>query len=56
MVVCLFPNASRKPKGNSPGSKGSAAKAETASSISTAFIGHSRFTLIIVDPNPTTAR
>ena len=40
MVVFLFPNASRKAKGNSSGSKGFSERRETASSISTAFIGH----------------
>ena len=52
MVVCLFPNASGKAKGNSPGSKGSPARAETASSISTAFIGHSEFVLTVVVGHP----
>src|SRR3546814_5061361 len=37
-VVSLFPNACRNAKGNSSRSKGVAAKAVTASSISTAFM------------------
>ena len=45
MVVGRFPNASTKANGNASGSKGSPAKAATASSISTAFIGHSVFLL-----------
>ena len=48
----LVPNASRKVKGNSPGSNGSPAREETASSISTAFIGRSRFFLAIVGGHP----
>ena len=38
MVVALLPNASRKANGNSAASNAASARAETASSISTAFI------------------
>ena len=44
MVVAVLPKASRNAKGNSPGSKGSRARSEMASSISTAFIDHSTST------------
>ena len=56
LIVFLFPNASKKAKGNSSGSKGSSARRETASSISTAFIGHLRFALVIGGFGLSTAR
>src|SRR6056297_388524 len=46
MVVALLPNASRKAKANSSGSKGTSENAEIASSISTAFIDTPYLTIL----------